>query len=88
MNCMAVSDLRRVLRHDPHLVVDDLKETALDLKPWTGARRAEPELALTEKRHHRRMAGEDPYNSIERRCDDGFRRPLEQHGFRRDDRDV
>src|SRR5688500_12771001 len=79
------SELRGVLGHDPHLVVDDLQKAALDPEPLPGTR-AEPKLALAEQRHHWGMAREDAHLSVERRGDDGLRGTLEQHGLRRDDR--
>ena len=76
--------LRRVLRDDPNLVVHDLEKSTLDAESRP---RAEPEVALAEKGHHRRVTREDADLTVERRGDDGIRRPLEQHRFRRDDRD-
>jgi hypothetical protein len=80
------SHRRRVFRHDTHDVVYDLEEAAFDAEaPLTP--RAELQLTLPQQRHHRRVPGENAHLSIERRSDNRFRRPLEQHGFRRDDRD-
>src|SRR6476619_2560910 len=76
--------LRRALRHDADLIVHDLEEPALDAEACA---RAEPKIAFAEQGHHRCMPAEDAHLAVERRGDDGIRRPLEQHRFRRDDRD-
>src|SRR5665811_918850 len=83
-NRIEESNPRRFLRYHAHRVVHHLEETTLHAKPLLRSAPAEPQFALPKQRHHRRMPGENPHLSIERRSDNRFRRPLEQHGFRRD----
>jgi hypothetical protein len=75
-----------VLLDDPNPVVDDLQESPLHAEPLTSPG-AESKLPLAEEGHHRRVTGEYADLAVVRRRDDRVRRPFEQDGFRRDDRD-
>src|SRR5258705_2318147 len=72
--------LRRVLRHDANPIVDDLEKPAFDMEARA---RTEPQITLAEQGHHRCVPGEDADLAVEGGGDDGIRRPLEQHPFRR-----
>src|SRR5258706_1380982 len=54
-----------LLRHDPHHVVQHLHEPAAHTEVTVGAA-SEPQLAVTEERHQRRMSGKDSDLSIVR----------------------
>src|ERR1035437_2140499 len=78
-------DLARPLSDNPHLIVHHLHESPRNRERWpvTHAQRT-----AAEQSHHRRIPGKYPHLTIERRRDHGLRVALEEHRFRRDDRDV
>src|SRR5690242_942505 len=78
---------RRLLRHDAHDVVDDLKKPAVDVEP-PSALATHAQDTLAEESHQRRVAGENAHLAVERRRDDRVGRALVQHGLGRDDGDV
>src|SRR5687767_5883689 len=70
------------LGYDPDRVVQNLKETARNLKAAGIPVRAEPQFTLPQQRHHRRVLGEDTDFSVEGGCHDALHCPFEQHLLR------
>ncbi len=73
---------RRALRDDANQVVRDLEKPTLDLKAPRRCPRADTKLTTTEQCDHGRVSSEDPDLTIERRRDDCFSLPLEEHRLR------
>ncbi|HEY7897148.1 MAG TPA: hypothetical protein VIC03_01945 [Gemmatimonadaceae bacterium] len=71
---------RRFLGYNPDVIVDYLKETAIDVKAMesTGS---EAKFAIAEYGHHCGVAGENTNLTVERGGDDRVCLALEQHTF-------
>ena len=77
----------RFLRHNSHVVIQNLHESAADLE--RGSRAAsEAQSAVTKQHHQRGMPGEDADLSVIGRGDDRIRFALEEHCLRRYYRDF
>src|SRR5437868_10971220 len=66
---------RCTIRDDPNLILDDLKKAALDREPALTATNAQR--PLPQKRHHRRVSGENSDLTVERRNDNRIGLALE-----------